>query len=436
MEEKVEHNPDLLLLQGESFGDSTLKFGEGEYDLATSLYDDGRRFVIGGFYELSRNVEKGLDLLFQAAELGCEGAKWDLQCLISSEQVGATERKEGEPVPVIDWNQALQIYRREAKKDNPLAVVNIGVCYDKGYGVPCDRSVAFKFFRKAARLGSCKGIYNLGAYYDRGLGTTSAPALGLLCFQEAARRNYPAAIFYMGVCYTFGKGVAHDQAKGQQLYLKAAEMGMPVAMRYVADCFFHKRDQTQNALFQALRFYIKGSTEGDIDCWKGLSRCIVVGLKNGAISEKRPKQRRESESHDKAEEIDTGDQGRTAGMWITEEELPQPPALAEAGYVVGEYSVPCLYDVCCLHFYLRYRRDARARERMQQQLPEDVNDRLRLGVLQCANPYCCNVFFGKGRVQRTFIRSVSSEEEEEEEVEEDAVLRFCSTNCFQALLNT
>jgi TPR repeat protein len=69
-------------------------------------------------------------------------------------QYGRTLHKAGK------YGQALQWYHKVAELGNSIAMTNIGLFYEKGYGVSKDYKEAFKWYQKAADLGNATAMNN------------------------------------------------------------------------------------------------------------------------------------------------------------------------------------------------------------------------------------------------------------------------------------
>ena len=66
--------------------------------------------------------------------------------------------------------KALEGYKAQAKKGDPVGEYNLGFCYHKGYGVFKDDVEAVKWWRKAADQGDAAAQHNLGNSYYTGNG--------------------------------------------------------------------------------------------------------------------------------------------------------------------------------------------------------------------------------------------------------------------------
>ncbi|STZ01824.1 Putative beta-lactamase hcpC precursor [Moraxella equi] len=69
-----------------------------------------------------------------------------------------------------DYKKAVEWYTKSANQGFAEAQYNLGVMYEKGYGVRQDYIKAFELFAKFASQGDAKAQYNLGAMYVHGQG--------------------------------------------------------------------------------------------------------------------------------------------------------------------------------------------------------------------------------------------------------------------------
>jgi uncharacterized protein len=153
--------------------------------------------------------------------------------------------------------EAIGAWRKAADKGSTSAMVELGVTYGTGSGVPKDEAQARKLFERAAAAGNPRGISNLAALgggasadpvQSRALlakaGETNAEAqyqLGLMIadgvggpqddvtaralFEKAAAQNHPAALERMGAFAQQGRGGEKDSTAAKAYYEKAAALG-------------------------------------------------------------------------------------------------------------------------------------------------------------------------------------------------------------------
>ena len=76
----------------------------------------------------------------------------------------------------------------------------------------------FGYFGQAAAMRDANGFINLGTCYQRGYGCSRDMQLAFECFKSAAELGHPEGMDYMSACYQFGHGVSTDEEKS--LYWK------------------------------------------------------------------------------------------------------------------------------------------------------------------------------------------------------------------------
>lgn len=136
---------------------------------------------------------------------------------------------------------------------NLIAINNLGVCYEFGYGVVQDQAKAVTLYRRAADLGDDSAMCNLGLANQAGRGTPLDISWAAHWYLEAAKKNTknlngtirairelealstamsPNAVVLnnLAVCYEFGYGTTLDPTKALLLYRQAAELGNDTAM--------------------------------------------------------------------------------------------------------------------------------------------------------------------------------------------------------------
>ena len=69
-----------------------------------------------------------------------------------------------------DYATAHKEWKPLAEQGHAVAQYNLGVMYDRGYGVLKDYKEAVNWYRKAAKQGHSSGQYNLGVLYAKGAG--------------------------------------------------------------------------------------------------------------------------------------------------------------------------------------------------------------------------------------------------------------------------
>ena len=134
---------------------------------------------------------------------------------ISIFNTGVEQYKKGE------FNQAVESYRKASEKGVAAAILNLGVCYANGQGVPQDMREAAKLFRKAAEEDDAteKIAYPSFEYMDTEVRNNKWE------LEKQAREFKAVAQCNLGECYERGAGVSRDIQEAVEWYRKAADNG-------------------------------------------------------------------------------------------------------------------------------------------------------------------------------------------------------------------
>ncbi|HVZ54917.1 MAG TPA: tetratricopeptide repeat protein [Pseudolabrys sp.] len=123
--------------------------------------------------------------------------------------------------------EAIQAYKQAIAKGSSAAMVELGVMYGTGAGVPQDRAQARALFERAAKAGNARAAINLAAL---GGGTASDPVQSRAIYATAAEGNSPDAQFQLGMMMAEGKGGPKDDTSARAMFEKAAALGNVEAM--------------------------------------------------------------------------------------------------------------------------------------------------------------------------------------------------------------
>jgi uncharacterized protein len=120
-----------------------------------------------------------------------------------------------------DYATALRSFRPLADKGDDVAQFDLGVLYNKGWGVPRDYVQAAKLYRLAAAQGNADAQYNLGILYDDGRRYAEA----VKWYRKAADQGLGDAQFNLGLLYAKGRGVPRDDVQAYMWFeLSAAAL--------------------------------------------------------------------------------------------------------------------------------------------------------------------------------------------------------------------
>lgn len=132
--------------------------------------------------------------------------------------LGTTEVKQ-------DYTKALSFYFRATLFENADAYYQIGLFYEKGYGVLVDYIKAMIYYKKAVSRGHVTSIVSIGNFYLKGLGVPKDLSKAFLFFKEAADKNDSFAQNIVGTFYERGLIVERDYLQAKEYYAKSAEQG-------------------------------------------------------------------------------------------------------------------------------------------------------------------------------------------------------------------
>lgn len=93
----------------------------------------------------------------------------------------------------VDYTQAVYWYHKAADAGNMHAQNSLGLCYQKGTGVPQSDTQAVDWFKKAYESGNPEGAFQLAECDFTGTGTKKDMDKALELWAEAAKLGHPAA---------------------------------------------------------------------------------------------------------------------------------------------------------------------------------------------------------------------------------------------------
>jgi TPR repeat protein len=165
--------------------------------------------------------------------------------------------------------EAMAAWRKAADKGSTSAMVELGVLYGTGAGVPKDEDQARKLFERAAQAGNPRGISNLAAISGGG-GAPADPARARELLGKAAETN-PEAQYQLGLMLANGTGGAQDDAGARSLFEKAAAQNHPAALEEMGEFTEQGRGGAKDKT-AAKAYYERAAALGDEDAKKALKR--------------------------------------------------------------------------------------------------------------------------------------------------------------------
>jgi uncharacterized protein len=165
--------------------------------------------------------------------------------------------------------EAMAAWRKAADKGSTSAMVELGVLYGTGAGVPKDEDQARKLFERAAQAGNPRGITNLAAL-SGGAGAPSDPAKARELLGKAAETN-PEAQYQLGLMLANGTGGTQDDNGARSLFEKAAAQNHPAALEQMGEFTEQGRGGPKDK-DAAKAYYERASALGDENAKKALKR--------------------------------------------------------------------------------------------------------------------------------------------------------------------
>jgi TPR repeat protein len=166
------------------------------------------------------------------------------------------------------WPEAIGAYRRAADKGSTSAMVELGVMYGTGSGLPRDLEQARKLFERASEGGNPRGVTNLAEISG---GTSSDPTKARALLAKAADENSAEAQYQLGLMTADGAGGPKDDVAARALFEKAAAQGHAGALERMGEFARTGRGGPQDAS-AAKAYYEKAAALGDENAKAALKR--------------------------------------------------------------------------------------------------------------------------------------------------------------------
>jgi TPR repeat protein len=127
---------------------------------------------------------------------------------------------------------AVAAFRKAADKGSTSAMVELGVLYGAGTGVPKDDAQSRGYFERAAKAGNANGATKL-AMLPGAAGGASDPAQERTMLARAADANSAEAQFQLGLMMAQGVGGPQDDVGARGMFEKAAAQNHPGALEWM-----------------------------------------------------------------------------------------------------------------------------------------------------------------------------------------------------------
>ena len=145
----------------------------------------------------------------------------------------------------------------------PLALKNVGNCYENGIGVAQNQQTAFEFYNKAYCASREEmTVSDLARCLIKGIGTKQDVKKGMELLNEGVKASNPNVMYTLGQLLVSDDFIERDEERGLDLLKRAAAMGNLEAKLYftsdVNECLNFEVIQQDTLLFPYLKFTLLG----------------------------------------------------------------------------------------------------------------------------------------------------------------------------------
>jgi TPR repeat protein len=180
------------------------------------------------------------------------------------------------------WTEAVGSYRKAVDKGSSAAMVELGVLFGTGTGVPKDEAQARRLFERAAEAGNPRGVTNLAALTG---GAPPSDPRARTMLAKAAESGSAEAQFQLGLMLADGVGGSKDDVTARAWFEKAAAQDHPGALQQMGDFAISGRGGPRDAT-AAKAYYEKAAALGNEDAKAALKRATcgwVIKDKAGRV---------------------------------------------------------------------------------------------------------------------------------------------------------
>jgi hypothetical protein len=155
------------------------------------------------------------------------------------------------------------------------AMVDLGIMYNHGLGIPADFPKAAMWYKRAADLGNPVGMTSLGYLHEHGTGASKDEFAAAALYRKAADLGNPMAIHNLGAMYERGKGVERrDPERAADLVLRA--LGLRNSFSYQQMTKYSSRWSLEFRRALQTRLRDAGHYKGPIDGQINASTVVAI----------------------------------------------------------------------------------------------------------------------------------------------------------------
>lgn len=192
-----------------------------------------------------------------------------LDVLAAMMALGEQWRK-SRPVDSFAW------YSAAAAKNDPEAMVQVGLMFSNGAAGERDLTKALYYFERAAELGHAPGKTALGDCYLFAKGVERDEKRAATLLKEAVDGGDKRAMDLLGTCYDRGWGMEKNPEEAARLYERSSKLGYYPALGNLGVLYINGSGVKQDAQ-KAVELFRSGTQAGDGYCMFLLARCFEGG---------------------------------------------------------------------------------------------------------------------------------------------------------------
>ena len=123
------------------------------------------------------------------------------------------------------YSTAMRAFKPLADGGEPRAQNNMGILFERGWGVTQSYVEAMNWYRKAADQELPEAQFNVASLYHNGYGVEVNNSQEVFWLKKAAAQELADAQYLLGVLNLEGKGTRQDPVAAKSLFLRAARKG-------------------------------------------------------------------------------------------------------------------------------------------------------------------------------------------------------------------
>ena len=178
----------------------------------------------------------------------------------------------------VDYKQAIMYYEMAARKNNAVALNNMGSLFFNGIGTEVDYVKAISYFEEAAKQGSNDAALNLAIIYlgDNKKNKSQEDWNKIYDLLNQAQKSNYAAKYLMGYAYYIGFLVEQNYIEAFKLIKEAADNNYDEAQYILSDLYISGKGTTKNYA-KAVNYLRAAAYQGNLEAIMKLADILAEG---------------------------------------------------------------------------------------------------------------------------------------------------------------